>query len=927
MGRPIAVNFDDPRSREKTRATVDSIASPDDDPNPFESEDIFGDEESDESDSLRKTAEHRSLKPGELEETSESVFNNTTKAPWDDEPTKRAVPRDIPRQKVRPTAKDAKKTRPNLTKTASSKSTSSKSPGSKPKLSDLLKKVREKKAHSGGSLLKPPPSSATDSSSTSDFMDGLDTIIKESAEEMAVPEPSSAHDDNEASAGMPLQAALAAGLASERKGSGYIRIPTAEILDVIGRGDYRLRVDDVVYEPVDEKGLARLIKGGVLMGAELIAEQDGDWMPVADHPVVKRLRQKMALEAHRLLSEVASATAPSEASDEAFSGDQGEPIEFDHAGTEELNPEDLQDGTLEVPPPIPAPQTRSDTIETGPPEEMTLPGDEDFFPPDETEEFPQADEISELMDGARDKTRTTVDAPTTQASASEPSTQQAERGERRTQQLHPAVESAPVSPPETSNDPPAQAEQPSVESSYPAVEQPGDPEPGTDGAAFMPEKASQDGLASDSIPREAKKSGGKGLVLLILFGVFVTGALVMAYLSGALDSLLPAEPGDRVEQKLSASQDSKLDEPPPEDEAPEEPAEPELSPLEQAAQAWQSDENQTTGLAYAERLHEAAQWSEAREVIHALEPNDELRDLLTRTLEAEFSQPAVELQPELFAGVEPQAVKEDVFIPLTIDGKQARFIVDSGEAISGARASIASYRLCQAVACGFVVPSTVPAALNQEDWSEARNAMASTAGLPGADSNVRGALQFEVEGAVHYPIEETSIWRGWLAGGTIEGDLIDALSPLESANSEHYAALLAELSDSTPRDLARNTSSILTFDYLTNNFARFDSARTEFDHGVMVKDSVFLAIDNRGTFRPRTSTRVKGRFSWTSRFDPRFINSLRETDPDVLSKYLFTEPSGAEEAATRIVLSQRERILERVDSMLERSSPEDVFIE
>ncbi|MFU8806328.1 MAG: hypothetical protein ACNA8W_21130, partial [Bradymonadaceae bacterium] len=88
----------------------------------------------------------------------------------------------------------------------------------------------------------------------------------------------------------------------ETQGSGYIRLPTAEIHKVLGRGAYRLRIETVVYEPVDKDGLTQLIKGGVLLGAEEIAEADGDWMPVSEHPVFDELRRKMAAEAHLLLS-------------------------------------------------------------------------------------------------------------------------------------------------------------------------------------------------------------------------------------------------------------------------------------------------------------------------------------------------------------------------------------------------------------------------------------------------------------------------------------------------------------------------------------------------------------------------------------------------------------------------------------------------
>ena len=102
--------------------------------------------------------------------------------------------------------------------------------------------------------------------------------------------------------GLGQESSVTLGAASERRGSGHIRLPTTEILEVLGRGSYRLMVEDIVYEPVDERGLVDLIKQGVLLGAEQIADADGDWTPIAEHPVFKRLRKKMAMEAHAVLA-------------------------------------------------------------------------------------------------------------------------------------------------------------------------------------------------------------------------------------------------------------------------------------------------------------------------------------------------------------------------------------------------------------------------------------------------------------------------------------------------------------------------------------------------------------------------------------------------------------------------------------------------
>ncbi len=146
------------------------------------------------------------------------------------------------------------------------------------------------------------------------------------------------------------------GMASERRGSGYIRLPTSEILDVLGAGQYRLMVEDIVYEPVDEVGLTELVKRGVLMGAELIAEQGGEWIPIVEHPVFKRLRKKMALEAHALLAQYQRAADSSqEMTSVAMPVTEGSiESQQDDSKVEDMSDALVSMANIELPPALPA---------------------------------------------------------------------------------------------------------------------------------------------------------------------------------------------------------------------------------------------------------------------------------------------------------------------------------------------------------------------------------------------------------------------------------------------------------------------------------------------------------------------------------------------------------------------------------------------
>ena len=164
------------------------------------------------------------------------------------------------------------------------------------------------------------------------------------------------------------------GMASERRGSGYIRLPTSEILDVLGTGQYRLMVEDIVYEPVDEVGLTELVKRGVLMGAELIAEQGGEWIPIVEHPVFKRLRKKMALEAHALLAQYQRADSSQELAASTMAVTEGS-IESteDDSMLEDMSDALVSMANIELPPALPA-DASGEVAAVEPEEYEDLPG-------------------------------------------------------------------------------------------------------------------------------------------------------------------------------------------------------------------------------------------------------------------------------------------------------------------------------------------------------------------------------------------------------------------------------------------------------------------------------------------------------------------------------------------------------------------------
>ena len=92
--------------------------------------------------------------------------------------------------------------------------------------------------------------------------------------------------------------------AGEYRGSGFILLKTSEIREAVGTGEFRLRISGREFGPLNETAVAELIKHGVFMGDGEIADLDGPWMPVMEHPIFIRLREQMATKAHQLLREL-----------------------------------------------------------------------------------------------------------------------------------------------------------------------------------------------------------------------------------------------------------------------------------------------------------------------------------------------------------------------------------------------------------------------------------------------------------------------------------------------------------------------------------------------------------------------------------------------------------------------------------------------
>src|SRR5690554_1979118 len=743
------------------------------------------------------------------------------------------------------------------------------------------------------------------------------------------------------------------GAASERRGSGYIRLPTAEIQDVLGQGTYRLRVEDIIYEPIDKAGLTELIKRGVLMGAAEIAQSDGDWMPLGEHPMLAELRQKMAAEAHALLADL-KPNAPAGAT-----GMEGLPISaaertgLGHYDSSADDFSDLKDST---------------EIATIPALKRTLPlpveGDPDF---DTANSGLFADVDALRNSRTRAKTQKLYSAADISLEASPEEASAAALAPEAAPQVEiaPQVEAA-AKPAPTTPEPPAPAQ---PESDADAL--PGDP---------------PDALLEDL---DAPRSGGafkKIFAALVILSALALGGLFSPYgqpyleqikakiatLSGTNNDAVPTPkqapaPGAQKSQVAENSQPIR----PAIDAARDEvasAAQIDLASLK-AQQAPAADgehtalgarwEQQRDDLELAGRYYNAlidaqkfgaasrvaiqsmliAQANGSAEsqqkfkalVYSAIEKNPELGPYQTVEVGADAQADSAELvtagKNNKRLGFNLSKNQKSVFV---FKPSQTQFERDW-------RMSIASWRLCQVMVCNFDIPRTRPARVERSVFDRliAGDAAASAEKLAPLNwvredgkEYLYGALVDAVDSPARFPIEDISLWRPWLSPGStdeLNGPLAEGLAPLKRLDGEFYEPLLAQAGDLTLAQLAGQLSSVLVFDYLTNNWDRFHPDTARWGTRLGLHDGVLVSAANLNTFQPRASTRIKGRFDWTSRFSRATVASLRLMNPEQLSERLFPEPSGAEKARLAVFWNQRDLALKRIDSLVQARGEDDVL--
>jgi hypothetical protein len=258
---------------------------------------------------------------------------------------------------------------------------------------------------------------------------------------------------------------------------------------------------------------------------------------------------------------------------------------------------------------------------------------------------------------------------------------------------------------------------------------------------------------------------------------------------------------------------------------------------------------------------------------------------------------------------------------------------------NGWRAEVASYLFCEIVPCHFEVPRNRPARISRKHFNELygrvngdwQTTYAERFGNlhwieePGPSGAMReylyGTLKDWVPHFVDWPIEYTDVWDEWLDvrfhPANLDTPYAKAHEPLKRlADGQFHKKLLDEQGDATLRDVARQLSSILVFDYLTQNWDRFSTTEKYYGVNNQFADGTFISLDNGAAFYDEAVPEVGPRFQKTSRFSRSMITAVRALDPETINPILFPDADFVDRRRLTLFWEQREELLMRVDELI-----------
>ncbi|OIP41824.1 MAG: hypothetical protein AUK47_05575 [Deltaproteobacteria bacterium CG2_30_63_29] len=252
------------------------------------------------------------------------------------------------------------------------------------------------------------------------------------------------------------------------------------------------------------------------------------------------------------------------------------------------------------------------------------------------------------------------------------------------------------------------------------------------------------------------------------------------------------------------------------------------------------------------------------------------------------------------------------------------------------RSEIAAWRICPMIRCGFEIPYNQHVRLTWRDFDGLYSRLTSEKQVAyrenledlvfikedGVDW-VHGTLKDWVPEFTQLPIEIGAFWRPWLALESeltaLEApatDILKIIRKLHPSGERLERELTQHMGTMTKRDLARQLSNMLAYDFLINNWDRFSGVKEFWGVNCQFANGHIVSIDNGAAFPKTTNEKVDKHLQDVQRFSRQLVKAVRELDHDRTLARLFPEATDYERERYETFWTQRTLFLAYVDGLI-----------
>ena len=331
-------------------------------------------------------------------------------------------------------------------------------------------------------------------------------------------------------------------------------------------------------------------------------------------------------------------------------------------------------------------------------------------------------------------------------------------------------------------------------------------------------------------------------------------------------------------------------------------------------------------------------WQPARQVanwgIATGDASPQLPEVVRTSLESQFAEDKlVEITADRFDRIVDVVIgKRPSFVIADKSGAHYKIWPDLGN--RAWRNDIAAYRLCEMLVCHFRIPETNAAVIDKAAYEEIVSRSEGSAHEMGTTlqpefdwqgGKLRASIR-RMSNGVPWPIELSQVWRPWLTAGAGVGALEDDVEVAHQSIAFYGAhRVYPEVRGMQARSLARQVSSILLFDFLTNNWNRFSPVEENWGSRTWIDAGLIYSVDDSAAFYVGDSRRVNGRFTWTKRFSRATIESLKALDEKQAGALLFPNAEDGDKEKLESLWKQRSKALRRIKSLVKKYGVDDVY--